>query len=77
MSRRAAPKANPAVRSTEGFAAFRRAVPKANPAVRSTEGFAAFRRAAPKANPAVRSTQGDPVRCQQETAAACGARLWS
>jgi hypothetical protein len=44
MSRRAVPKANPEVRSTEGFAAFRRAVPKANPAVRSTEGFAVFRR---------------------------------
>jgi len=55
----------------------RRAAPKANPAVRSTQGFAAFRRAVPKANPAVRSTEGDPVRCQQETAAACGARLWS
>jgi hypothetical protein len=44
MSRRAVPKANPAVRSAEGFAAFRRAAPKANPAVRSAQGFAAFRR---------------------------------
>jgi hypothetical protein len=44
MSRRAVPKANPAVRSAQGFAAFRRAAPKANPAVRSAQGFAAFRR---------------------------------
>ncbi len=40
MSRRAVPKANPAVRSTEGSFICRRAVPKANsPAVRSTEGM--------------------------------------
>jgi len=37
MSRRAVPKANPAVRSTEVSPVSRRAVPKANPAVRSTE----------------------------------------
>ena len=38
MSRRAVPKANPAVRSTQGTPARRRAVPKANPAARSTPG---------------------------------------
>ena len=37
MSRRAVPKANHAVRSTEGSTVSRRAVPKANHAVRSTE----------------------------------------
>ncbi len=39
MSRRAAPKANPVVRSTQGTQVTRRAVPKANPVVRSTEGL--------------------------------------
>jgi len=39
MSRRAAPKANPAVRSTQGSPVSRRAAPKANPAVRSTKVF--------------------------------------
>jgi len=43
MSRRAVPKANPAVRSTEGNPVSRRAVPKANPAVRSTQGSAVNR----------------------------------
>ncbi len=37
MSRWAVPKANPAVRSTEGCQMSRWAVPKANPAVRDTE----------------------------------------
>ena len=37
MSRRAVPKANPEVRSTQGCHVCRRAVPKANPAVRSMQ----------------------------------------
>ncbi len=39
MSRRAVPKANPAVRSTEGTPVSRRAAPKANPAVRNIKAF--------------------------------------
>ena len=38
MSRRAVPKANPEVRSTQGTQMSRRAVPKANPEVLSTQG---------------------------------------
>ena len=37
MSRRAVPKANPGVRSTQGTLVSRRAVPKANAAVRNTQ----------------------------------------
>jgi hypothetical protein len=37
MSRRAAPKANAAVRRTEACVALRRAAPKANAAMRRTE----------------------------------------
>ncbi len=43
MSRRAAPKANPGVRSTQGGPEGRRAAPKANPGVRSTQDCAESR----------------------------------
>jgi hypothetical protein len=64
MSRRAVPKANPAVRSTQGCPVSRRAVPKANPAVRSTQGCPVSRRAVPKANPAVRHGLDTVARCR-------------
>ena len=38
MSRRAVPKANPAVRSMQGCPVSRRAVPKPNPLVQRTQG---------------------------------------
>ncbi len=38
MSRRAAPKANPAARSAQGTLMSRRAAPNANPAARSAQG---------------------------------------